>query len=112
VCAPNDQHAGWLLRHERFNLANGYSPEQFARVGLKSADTAAITLVRNDSLCNIAAITMSRDINAPDSTGRTIYMVVEGRFYIAIDRKLGGGEFNTGYLLDSTLTRVLVRYAM
>ena len=112
VCQVNDAYMRWILNHQRYNLQHNLSPGHWQTVGLTPTDTNLIQPVKNDSLCDIARVTINRDQHEPDSTVRGIYMVTEGRYYIAIDHKLMGGEFVTAYFLDSTLTKVITRFAM
>lgn len=111
-CQANDAYMRWILNHQRYNLQHNLSPGHWQTVGLTRADTNLIQPVKNDSLCNIAGVTINRDMHEPDSTVRAIYLVTEGRYYIAIDHKLMGGEFVTAFFLDSTLTKVITRFAM
>jgi hypothetical protein len=112
VCASNDDFMKWILHFRRNNLLYDDLPAHWEIVGLTPTDTLRIQPVTIDSLCNIAGLTISQDVKAPDSTSRRIYMVTEGKYYLAVDHKLMGGEFVTAYFLDSTLTKVIERYAM
>jgi hypothetical protein len=112
ACHSNDDFMTWLMGHQRRNPKFYSSSAYWSRVGFTRADTNRIQPVQDDSLCRLAALTINRDMHKPDSTSRHIYMLTEGSYYLALDPALLGGEFHTGYLLDSTLTKVVERLAL
>lgn len=117
ACHSDDQFMAWAIQHQRIGLSwysrhDTASRSFWARAGLSAGDTTEIRPVTDDSLCARAGVTVNRDRGLPDSTTRHIYLITEGRFFLALDPALAGGEFHTGYLLDSTLSKVLERLAM
>ena len=110
ICAPaSDAYATRLL--EQVRLIVSYPPIQSRReeLGLPVLDPSVVQPVRSDSLCRIAGRTMNHAWNIPDSASRRVYLVRVGQRFWAEDAGLAGGEFKAVFILDSTLTRVVLQ---
>ena len=108
-CHAPDYFTDSLLARSRYTLSLSSMSYLFEGSGLNVDDQRRIFPLQSDSLCRIAARTISRDLQQPDSTPRSIYLLKVGKLYWAVDRSVKGGVFYVVYIVDSTLTRLLFR---
>ena len=79
-------------------------------VTLAPMDPALVRAIDNDSLCQVAGRTID-DLVRPDAgyQPRRLFLVRAGAVYLAVDSALRRTLEGEGFVLDSTLSRVLSR---
>lgn len=111
-CLPSSETESFLLEKIRAALRHPNLKGSFASSGLAPSDQSRIQVVRVDSLCQTAALTINRDLHVPDTTSRSIHLFSVGKTFRAVDPTSRIGEFTMGWVLDSSLTRIEERLAM
>jgi hypothetical protein len=109
ACHRIDDFSDSLLAQSRYTLSFPRLGYLFEGSGLDVTDQHRIVPVQTDSLCLVAARTINRDLQQPDSLPRSIYLLKVGKLYWAVDRTTNVGRFYTVLIVDSTLTRILHR---
>lgn len=109
ACHRIDDFSDSLLAQARYALSFPKLGYLFEGSGLDVIDQTRIVPVQSDSLCRLAARTVNRDLQQPDSVVRAIYLLRVGRLYWAVDRSVNAGRFYTVLIVDGTLTRILHR---
>lgn len=109
ACAPSsDRHASALLEQMRVIVSDPRLASRRAEYQLPTIDPQRVQPVRSDSLCRRASYPINRELGDPDSTSLRLYMLSIGNVYWAEDTTRMGGEFMHAFVLDSTLTRVIL----
>ena len=109
ACHRIDDFSDSLLAQSRYALSFPKLSYLFEGSGLDVTDQIHIVPVQSDSLCQIAARTVNRDLQQPDSLSRAIYLLRVGKLYWVVDRSANVGRFYTILIVDGTLTRILHR---
>lgn len=111
TCAP--ESAPEYLGFRYWLLARLTRPEHesyLKAIHVPKIDTARVVFVRSDSLCVLAGRMLNRNHSRlEENAPRSVHLARVDSVYLAEDRALLTGEFVTVLVLDSTLTRVLVR---
>ena len=108
-CHRIDDFSDSLLAQSRYALSFPKLGYLFEGSGLDVTDQIHILPVQNDSICRVAARTVNRDLQQPDSTPRALYLLRVGKLYWVVDRSVNVGRFYTVLIVDGTLTRILHR---
>ena len=108
-CHRIDDFSDSLLAQSRYALSFPKLGYLFEGSGLDVTDQIRILPVQNDSICRVAARTVNRDLQQPDSTPRALYLLRVGKLYWVVDRSVNVGRFYTVLIVDGTLTRILHR---
>ncbi|MGH7522703.1 MAG: hypothetical protein ACREK8_00135 [Gemmatimonadales bacterium] len=109
ACHHPDDFTDSLLSRSRYTLSFPKLSYLFDGSGLDVNDQYRIVPLQSDSLCRIAARTINRDQQQPDSVPRSIYLLKVGKLYWAVDRSVNTGRFYTVFIVDGTLTKILFR---
>jgi hypothetical protein len=109
ACHRQDDFTDSLLSRSRYTLSFPKLSYLFEGSGLDVTDQNRIVPLQSDSLCRIAARTINRDLQQPDSVPRSIYLLKVGKLFWAVDRSVNAGRFYTVFIVDGTLTRILYR---
>jgi hypothetical protein len=109
ACHRIDDFSDSLLAQSRYSLSFAKLGYLFEGSGLDVTDQHRIVPVQSDSLCRIAAQTINRDLQQPDTVSRSIYLLRVGKLYWVVDRTTNVGRFYTVLIVDGTLTRILHR---
>lgn len=112
ACLPTSEMESFLLEKTRGALRHPNLRGSFESSGLTAEDQMKIQVVRVDSICRAAVLTVNRDLRVPDTTSRSLHLFSVGKTYRAIDPSSELGEFMMGWVLDSSLTKVEGRLAM
>jgi hypothetical protein len=107
-CLTRDGSEANMVRNQRVSLHLGNNAKLFDLAGLTRSDTNLIQPVTMDSLCDLAARAINRDLRLPEGTDQGIHMITFGKFYLVAPRYTGR-EFPPTWLLDSSLTKVVYR---
>ena len=111
ACHRADDFSDSLLAQSRYALSFPRLAYLFDGSGLDITDQKRIVPVQSDSLCRLAARTVNRDLQQPDSVPRAIYLLKVGKLFWVVDRSVNAGRFYTVLIVDGTLTRILHRTA-
>ncbi len=111
VCAP--ESAPEYLGFRAWLLARLTRPEHesyLKAIHVPKVDSSQVEFIRSDSLCVLAGRMLNRNhSHLEENASRSVHLARVDSVYLAEDRALQTGEFVTVLVLDSTLTRVLVR---